>query len=262
MIRIKHLLALALLMLMVACSSPDLAYYQGVPAGQVFQAAHADMLKIAKGDKLSVVVSSRDQQLAYIFNLQVVTQIDQSSNNLGYQRIARYQVDSNGDIDFPVLGTLHVEGLTREELASKVKGMLVSQELLKDAIVTVDILTHYYSVMGEVARPGRFQFDEDKVTVLEALSNAGDLTMYGQRNNLLVVRQDGDKYTTYRIDLTKADQIYSSPVFYLQKNDMVYVSPNKRRAHEASEMGTTLYNPSLWLSVASFLVTISVLIFK
>ena len=104
--------------------------------------------------------------------------------------------------------------------------------------------------------------DHDKVTILDALSQAGDLTIYGRRDNVLVMRQEGKTQNVYRIDLANADQLYTSPVFYLQQNDMIYVEPNTRRAKEATELGISFSNPSLWLSAASLLTTISVLIFK
>ena len=99
--------------------------------------------------------------------------------------------------------------------------------------------------------------DHDKVTILDALSQAGDLTIYGRRDNVLVMRQEGKTQNVYRIDLANADQLYSSPVFYLQQNDVIYVEPNTRRAKEATELGISFSNPSLWLSAASLLTTIS-----
>ena len=134
--------------------------------------------------------------------------------------------------------------------------------MLKDPTVTVDFRDMYFSVTGEVKNPGRFVIDHDKVTILDALSQAGDLTIYGRRDNVLVMRQEGKTQNVYRIDLANADQLYTSPVFYLQQNDMIYVEPNTRRAKEATELGISFSNPSLWLSAASLLTTISVLIFK
>lgn len=258
-----NLILVLMALLVSSCSTPELAYFKDVPAGQKFTPEQVSAQLIRVGDRLSIVVHSRDQQLSRVFNLQIYTSYNSSSESFGNQRLGKYHVDDNGCIDFPVLGNLYVAGKTCDQVADSIQGLLVSGELLKDAIVSVDLLTQYYSVMGEVARPGRFSFEEDRVTILDALSKAGDLTMYGQRDNLLVVRQtEGGKYTTYRIDLTDANQIYSSPVFYLQKNDMVYVSPNKRRARDSSEFGSAFMNPSLWISAASFLTSICVLVFR
>lgn len=257
------LFTLMIVILVSGCSSPDLAYFNGIPSGQDFNPKQVSAQLIGVGDRLSIVVHSRDQQLSRVFNLQMYSSYNSTTETFGNQKLGRYHVDELGCVDFPVLGSLHVEGKTCEQIADYIQDQLISMELLKDAIVNVDLLTQYYSVMGEVARPGRFSFEEDRVTILDALSKAGDLTMYGQRDNLLVVRQtENGKYTTYRVDLTDATQIYNSPVFYLQKNDVVYVSPNKRRSRDASEFGSAFMNPSLWLSAASFITTLCVLIFR
>lgn len=152
--------------------------------------------------------------------------------------------------------------MTRSQVAEFVKASLIKNDMLKDPTVTVDFRDMYFSVTGEVKNPGRFVIDHDKVTILDALSQAGDLTIYGRRDNVLVMRQAGKTQNVYRIDLANADQLYSSPVFYLQQNDVIYVEPNTRRAKEATELGISFSNPSLWLSAASLLTTISVLIFK
>ena len=120
----------------------------------------------------------------------------------------------------------------------------------------------YFSVMGEVKTPGRFLIDHDKTTLLDALSRAGDLTIYGKRDNVLVMREENGKQMTYRIDLSNAASLYNSPAFYLKQEDIVYVEPNERRAREATPLGNSLANPSLWVSVASFTMSLAVLIFK
>ena len=260
--RFLHSLLILAMMGMIACTSPNLAYFKDVPEGKIYSPTPVGEQKVAIGDRLSILVSSRDQQLAHIFNLQVFAHYNANTESFSNQRVGRYHVQEDGCIDFPVLGRLDVLGKTSDEIARMIKDKLVSSEMLKDAIVSVELLNQYYSVQGEVSRPGRFAFEEDRVTILDALSKAGDLTMYGQRDNVLVVRLIGDKYQTYRVDLTDAEKIYSSLVFYLQKDDMVYVTPNSRRAREASEFGTSFFSPSLWISAASFLTTICMLIFK
>lgn len=223
-----------------------------------------NIIKLQPGDRLSILVSSKDPNLAYLYNLQVVGHYRSttSNNNLSTSSIASYTVDEDGFIDFPYLGKLHIQGMTRSQVAEFVKASLIKNDMLKDPTVTVDFRDMYFSVTGEVKNPGRFVIDHDKVTILDALSQAGDLTIYGRRDNVLVMRQEGKTQNVYRIDLANADQLYSSPVFYLQQNDVIYVEPNTRRAKEATELGISFSNPSLWLSAASLLTTISVLIFK
>lgn len=261
--KILSVLALTALLL-GSCSAPNLGYFKDVESGQQYQLPESKSFEVHPGDNLSIIVSSRDPQLAYIFNLPVVSRVDAgvSQVNIGNSRVASYRIDPNGDIDFPVLGKLHIGGMTRSEIAAYIKGQLTGKDLLRDAIVTVDLLNLYYSVMGEVKNPGRFAIDQDKVTLLDAISRAGDLTIYGRRDNVLVLREDGNKQYTYRINLTKPEEIYSSPAFYLKANDKVYIEPNIKRARESTELGTTLVQPSFWMSVVSFLTSMAVIIFK
>lgn len=263
--KINKLCASLFVCLAVAsCSTPQLGYFKDLKDGDKKVLASQHIIKIQPGDRLSILVSSKDPNLAYLYNLQVVGHYRSTSanNNLSTSTIASYTVDENGDIDFPYLGKLHIKGMTRSEVAEFVKKSLVDNDKLKDPTVTVDFRDMYFSVTGEVKNPGRFTIDHDKVTLLDALSQAGDLTIYGRRDNVLVIRQYGKTQNIYRIDLANAQQLYSSPAFYLQQNDMIYVEPNSRRAKEATELGISFSNPSLWLSAASLLTTISVLIFK
>ena len=117
-------------------------------------------------------------------------------------------------------------------------------------------------LLTSLKSPGRYGFDHDKLTILDALSRAGDLTIYGVRENVLVAREDNGKQTYYRINLTNADELYSSPVFYLKPNDIIYVEPNVKRVKESTEVGNAFSQPSLWISVASLLTSIMVLVFK
>lgn len=263
--KIKTLLcSLAVGLLLAGCKTPQLGYFQDLKNGDKKELTSENIIKLQPGDRLSILVSSKDPNLAYLYNLQVVGHYRSttSNNNLSTSSIASYTVDEDGCIDFPYLGKLHIQGMTRSQVAEFVKASLIKNDMLKDPTVTVDFRDMYFSVTGEVKNPGRFVIDHDKVTILDALSQAGDLTIYGRRDNVLVMRQEGKTQNVYRIDLANADQLYSSPVFYLQQNDVIYVEPNTRRAKEATELGVSFSNPSLWLSAASLLTTISVLIFK
>ena len=249
--------------LLGACTTPRIDYFQDIKPGQVVQMQQARTIKAQPGDKLSILVSSKNPQLAYLYNLPIVGHYETSTANasLGNSRIASYKVDENGDIQFPVLGKLHIAGLSRAEISELIRRRLVDSDELRDAVVTVDFLDLYFSVMGEVKAPGRFIIDHDKVTLLDAISRAGDLTIYGNRN-ILVLREENGKQYTYSIDLSNAEEIYTSPAFYLKQEDIVYVSPNDRRARESTPLGNSLANPSLWVSVASFTMSLCVLLFK
>ena len=215
-------------------------------------------------DKISVLVNSRDPQLMSLFNLPVIQRYigNEVNANTSNNNLAGYTVDRNGDIDFPVLGKIHIAGMTREETAEYIKEALVSNNLIKDPVVTVEFLNLSISVLGEVNSPGRYAINRDRLTILDALSMAGDLTIYGKRENVTVMRmQDGEQHL-YAVNLTSAEDVLSSPVFYLQQNDVIYVEPNKMRANQATVNGNSFLSSSFWVSVASLLVSLGVLIFN
>lgn len=178
------------------------------------------------------------------------------------QQVSSYTVDSEGNIDFPVLGKIHVAGMKREQISATVKKQLVDKNLVNDAVVIVEFMNMGVSVMGEVNRPGRFNIDRDYLTLLDALSMAGDLTIYGKRENVLVVRKENGTETLYRVNLCDSKSLYTSPVYYLRQNDLVYVEPNEVRARHSTVNGNNLRSTSFWMSLASLITTISVLIFK
>ena len=179
------------------------------------------------------------------------------TQNTPQQRVLGYLVDKNGEIDFPILGKLQVAGLTRLELTELIKQKLIDEDLIKDPIVTVQFLNFKVSVMGEVSRPGSFTINSDRITLLEALSMAGDLTIYGRRDRVAVIRETDGKRTILFHDLRSSD-IFLSPCYYLQQNDIVYVEPNKAKAGQREINSNT--SMSVWLSAVSILATISSLI--
>lgn len=209
-------------------------------------------------DLLAIMVNSRDPELALPFNMPMVS-YQLGSNTGGQQRVLGYLVDTNGNIDFPILGEIHVEGLTRMQLTELIKNKLIEGDLIKDPIVTVQFLNFKISVMGEVGRPGSFTISGDRITLLEALSMAGDLSIYGRRDRVGVIRENNGKRTILFHDLRSAD-IFNSPCYYLQQNDIVYVEPNKAKSGQSSINQNN--SIGVWVSVISLLTTIAVLIFK
>ena len=173
-----------------------------------------------------------------------------------------YTVDSKGNIDFPVLGEIHIAGMTREEVAAYIKKELQSHDLIKDPVVTVEYMNLSVAVMGEVNNPGRFSIDKDNLTILDALSQAGDLTIYGKREKVLVLRQEEEKQRVYGVNLCSAEHLYTSPAYYLQQNDVVYVEPNATKARQSTVNGNNVRSTSFWISLASLLTSIAVLIAK
>ena len=209
-------------------------------------------------DMISIVVSSRDPELARIYNLPVVTYqagLESSVSNFN-QRLIGYSVDNDGNIQFPELGTIHVAGLNRWQLAELIREKLSS--LVKDAVVTVQFMNFKISVTGEVTSPGVFDISGDKITIFEAISLARNLTIYGRRDGVYVIREQNGSRTIYQVDLRTVD-MFNSPAYYLQQNDVVYVEPNKVRAGQSTINENNLKSVSLWVSIGSFLSTLATL---
>ena len=220
-------------------------------------------MKVNKGiiiqpqDQLSIIVTSRDPRMATPFNLSVstfYTGSELSASSGASQRITGYVVSNEGDIDFPSLGVLHVAGLNRWQLQDLIKERLADSGLLKDAIVTVEFLNFKISVLGEVTAPGTYSVTGDKITILQALALARDLTIYGQRENVQVIREQNGRRQIFKMDLTRTD-IFTSEAYYLQQNDVVYVTPSKVRAGQGEINENYFKSGSFWISLASISMT-------
>ena len=248
-------------------SSKEVVYFQDLRPGESeIKLPEVQPITVRPEDKISIIVNSRDQELTNLFNLPYVSRQLGTSVQNGIsgtsQGVSGYTVDAEGNIDFPVLGKIHVAGLKREEIAAAVKNELVSKNLVKDPIVTVEFMNLCIAVLGEVNNPGRFNIDRDRITVLDAISQAGDLTIYGNRRKVMVMRQEGDVQRVYGIDLTSGQHVYTSPAYYLQQNDVVYVEPNKVKARQSTVNGNNVRSTSFWISLASLLTSIGILIFN
>ncbi|MCQ2134017.1 MAG: polysaccharide biosynthesis/export family protein [Bacteroidales bacterium] len=256
----------SVMLLMSSCAAPNLAYFQDSRDGQVLEMLKTQKIKLKPQDKISIVVNSRDPELADLFNLPIV------SHRVGYsnvssslsqsQQVSCYTIDAAGNVDFPILGEIHIAGLTREEVADKIKSELLDQNLIKDPVVIVEFANMSISVLGEVRNPGRYNIDRDDVTLLQALGLAGDMTIYGVRENILVQRIDGNKIRNYRVDITNMEQLTQSPAFHLQQNDVVYVSPNDKRRRESTVNGNNVLSTSFWISIATLAATVASMVIR
>lgn len=259
----RKVFAVALLAVATGCSTPkDITYFQDVTEAVIPVQSEQGQIKIEPHDKLSIVVKSRNPEFSDMFNLTVNT------NRLGGGQYAtsidgmsNYTVDQQGDIDFPLLGKLHVAGMTRGELAGYIKGLL-SNDMVKDAVVTVEFINTGFSVMGEVNRAGRYDFNRDKLNLLQALSIAGDLTIQAKRDNVLLMREVDGEMRSYRVDLTNMQETMKSPAFYLKQGDIIYVEPNDVKKRQATVNGNNLLSWGFWVSVASLAASVAVLIVK
>lgn len=212
--------------------------------------------KIMPKDLLTITVNTTDPEAAAPFNLIVQSVLSQNRSSLTQQpSLQQYLVNNKGEIDFPVLGRLNVGGLTKNEAEDMIREKLKAY-LREEPIVTVRMANYKISVMGEVARPGTFTVSNEKVNILEALAMAGDLTIWGMRDNVMLIREDAKgKRQIMTLNLNDAN-IVTSDHYYLQQNDILYVSPNKTKAKN-SDIGQST---SLWFSATSILVSIASLL--
>jgi polysaccharide export outer membrane protein len=234
---------------MCSCvSRKQLAYLRDVTSESVneinknMQTQPETRVKIT--DALVITVSALDTEAVLPYNLPNVAYATPTSENLPTTpSFQYYTVDANGDIDFPVLGKLHVVGMTQSEVIDMIKGRLQGQ--LNNPIVSMRFLNAKVTVLGEVKNPGSYPLNNGGMTLLEALGAAGDLTQYGRRDNILITRENNGKIEFARLNLQSED-IFTSPYFYLQQNDVVYIEPNQART-------TSNQSLSLWLSLVGTL---------
>ena len=245
---IKSFVFIALVSLMAtSCvTQKQMTYLRTVEAdsaSSINKTFHAvSEIVIKPGDALTIYISALDKEAIAPYNLPAVAFSDLNSTSLTtVGQLQSYRVDEQGDVDLPVLGKIHVEGLKRDQVAEVIKQALANQVV--DPLVQVNMVGAKVSIMGEVARPGQVTITNGRLTLLDALAAAGDLTPYGRRDNILVTREQDGKLEFARINLTSQD-IFASPYYYLQQNDVVYVSPNKVRVINSA-------NVSLWLSMVS-----------
>ena len=252
--KIKSFFLLGVITLILAsCSSyKQVPYLQNAAIVNTSEPQPLYDAKIMPKDLLTITVNTTDPEAAAPFNLTVQSSINAArSTSLTQQpTLQQYLVNNEGNIDFPVLGTLHIGGLTKSEAEDLIREKL-KPYLRETPIVTVRMTNYKISVLGEVARPGTFTVSNEKVNVLEALAMAGDMTIWGMRNNVKLVREDatGKREIVY-LDLNDAD-IVTSPYYYLQQNDIIYVTPNETKAKN-SDIGQST---TLWLSATSILIS-------
>ena len=241
---------------LTACSSvKNVSYLQDLQPGVPLAVQEARQLTLQPGDRLRITVFSRDRELTELFNLNDRTG---GGNNNGNDRHP-YTVRTDGTVEIPTIGPVRVQGLTRQQVADEIKYQLLSSKLLLDPTVIVEYYDLAITVLGGVGHPGRLQIPTDQLTILDALALAGDLTIYGKRENVMVLRTEDNVQTPYVIDLTNSRSVYESPVYYLQQNDIVYVEPNVKKATQSDQNAGTLRSLGFWMSIPSYVVTLVVL---
>lgn len=252
--------------LLASCAAPlNIDYFQDAAELQGILGQEKQFLRLKPDDKINIIVHSADPMLASQFSLKAgsnqtlggtVSPETTAGGGGGGSQIVAYTVDEQGDISFPILGKISVIGKTRNEVADYIAQRLRERELVTDALVTVEYVNMGIDVLGEVNSPGHVDIKKDHFTLLDAIAAVGDLTIDGRRDRVLVLRtQDREEYT-YEVDLCSKADLYYSPVFYLQQNDIVYVAPNAKRKREANPNGNTFNTPGFWVSMASFVMTL------
>lgn len=246
-------------LLLSSCAAQKRVWYlQDAQPYTPEQIAESGQIRIKPLDKLTVVVNSKDPELAVPFNATtsynslIGTGVASSASS---QSLQVRTVDENGMLEMPIIGKINCKGLTRTELAEVIANKIKEGGYINDPTVNVRFEDMRISVIGEVAHPGHYSLVNDKVTIFDALALAGDMTVYGVRNEVAVQREvDGVRHIEY-LDLT-SKEVFNSPAFYIQQNDVVYVKPNKYKA-QASEINQ---NRSFYLSLVSTALSVATLI--
>ena len=246
------------LLLLTSCASrKNIVYLQDMQIGEKYRYDTRYEAVIRRDDRLSITVSNKNPELAIPFNIyggtfKVGTDGDVTADASTRVNEKGYRVDVDGDIDFPILGILHVEGLTVSELRDLIKEKIEKGNYMKDPLVSIEFLNFKYTVLGAVGNNGTFSADGDRVTLLEAIANAGDLTDKARTDRVAVIREVDGARQMFMHDLRSKD-IFDSPCFYLQQNDVVYVEPKYRKKDGEDrgwQIGTTL------LSIASVICSL------
>lgn len=216
------------------------------------------MVKIEPGDELFITITSLIPDATAPYNLPLSNPGMLGSLEMSTQpKIATYIVNENGDITMPVIGTLHVAGLETPQVAA-----IIQKEVEKDvadALVKVELVNFRINVLGEVARPGSQKISRERFSILDAIADAGDLTPYGERSNVLLIREENGKRTYHTINLNDVSTL-SSPYFYLQQNDVVYVEPNNIRKENARYNQYSSYKISVISTVVSAVSVVASLV--
>ena len=254
---LKKLTPFLIVLLLFSCASPkDVVYYQGIEgiAGKNQEATYE--IKIQPDDLLMIIVSAEDPEIAMPFNLKSVSMVNPSRQDLvrSQETMQLYLVDAVGAIEFPVLGKLKVSGLSRTEVLQMLQKKI--GVYIKNPIINLRIMNFKVSVQGEVNLPGSYPIASERVTLIEALTMAKDLTIYGKRNNILVIREIDGVKSYNRVDITQANFI-NSPFYYLAQNDVIYVEPNRNKINGAAigpNTGVIISATSLLIALITILL--------
>ncbi|MGJ8761383.1 MAG: polysaccharide biosynthesis/export family protein [Polaribacter sp.] len=248
MIRIRTILFLLVVVMSSCVSNKDIAYFQFDEIEQAKVSNNFETI-FKPDDLLQITISSDNIEATLPFNLPAVT-FGTAGSATGTPKQQTYLIDSKGEIDFPILGKLKLGGLSREAALELLKGKL-SPDYVTNPTINISIANFKVTVYGDVKNPGTFTIPNERVSILDAIGLAGDLNISGRRDNVMVIREENNKKVKYRVNLL-SNKTLTSPVFYLQQNDVVYVEHNKARIQSASSNSNT----TLIISVTSLIITL------
>jgi polysaccharide export outer membrane protein len=241
----------------VSCgSAKKTAYFSNQGAAEILSSAEAPKPIIEVNDLLSISISSLSQQASSEFNIPNSIGFTSVSYNSTVSPVSGYLVGPDGYIKFPKLGRIKVIDITPNELEDKITDMLQAEGSLQKPIVTVRHLNFKVTVLGEVARPSVFNIPNARISLLEAIGMAGDMTIYGRRDNVLLVREENKKKVIIRINLNSSD-LFKSPYYYLKSNDIIYVEPNNARVTSASRSRDIV--PIIFSALSFAVITLDIL---
>ncbi len=265
----RTLLMSATAIALTACHSREkVLYFQDMVVDTPEVAQAPQYIRIEPGDKLSIIVSSSDPQVASVFNLIAMDRgAGLTTQNGGNRKSGGgssnngpglYTVNDRGNIDFPILGELHISGLTRQEASEFIKKKLIDGKYVTDPVVTVEFANLHFSIIGDTGS-SMYSISDDQINIIEALAMAGDLNITAERDQIYVIRTENGLRTTTRVDMRTKD-IFNSPVYYLKQNDIIYVVPNGKKTGEYSINENQWKNPFIYATAFTTIIGIATLV--
>lgn len=260
--KLKYFLFVFFIGMVCSCSVPkNVTYFQGIDSlteQQLDSMSQNYTSKICPDDRLSITVTAWDPTVVTPFNPPVFAYAAEGEEKVQVsQQLQTYLVDKEGDIIFPVLGKVHVGGLSKQEVSENLRKAI--SKYVADANVNVQIVNYKVTMMGEVARPGTVAVSNDRITILDALGRVGDMTINANRTNILVIRDNDGQKEYGRLDITDP-AIFASPYFYLRQNDVVYVEPNDAKKRNARYSQAQQYSITVFSSILSAISVVTTVI--
>ena len=252
-----------------SCKPPqDVIYFQDLTATHPIDLPEIQYVKAKHEDKLLINVHCRDEKIAQLFN--VMGHGYYGGGGGGYSRggggmgvstdLHTYNVDINGNGEFPVVGTIHVGGLTRQEIANRVRDILIEENLVKDPYVSCSFANDYFYTLGELGS-SIVQIPKDAYSIIEAVAQSGDLSINAERRKIRVIREVNGQLRNYEVDFTSAESVVNSPVYYVQQGDIIYAEMDIKTQYNTTLYGNTVRKPTFWMSLISSILTFSLTIY-